>query len=75
MFVNFVMKDKTTRPMVVTVANDNSENGVLFLDGPNDKQNLPDNVNVNLDMHTVAFVSRVMNDPSGKTPGTWNEIK
>lgn len=73
MFVNFVMKDKTFRPMIVTKVNDGSENGVVILDGVNDKLNLPANVSVNLDMQTVAHVKNVLSG-DGKTPGTWVEL-
>ena len=73
MFVNFVMKDKTFRPMIVTVVNDGSENGVVILDGMNDRQNLPANVDVNLDMQTVAHVKNVLKG-DGTVPGTWVEL-
>lgn len=73
MFVNFVMKDKTLRPMIVTAVNDGSENGVVILDGVNDKENLPSNVQVNLDMQTVCWVKNVEKG-DGKTPGTWVEV-
>ena len=74
MFVNFVMKDKTFRPMIVTVANGDSENGVVIIDGVNDRTNLPDNLKINVDFQTCGWVGGVKQS-DGSIPGTWTEVK
>jgi hypothetical protein len=75
-FVEFVMKDGTTRDMAVTGVGKNGKiNGTLFFDGTNDRTNFPQNVFVNLDHQPVAWVKDVEKDDSPKPkPGTYHEI-
>jgi len=76
-FVEFVMKDKTVRDMVVTAElKDGKINGVLFFDGPNDRTNFPPNVQVNVDHQTSAWVKNISKDSSAEPkPGTFHEVK
>jgi hypothetical protein len=76
-FVEFVMKDGTSRDMAVTAeSKDGKINGVLFFDGPNDRTNFPPLVQANVDHQPCAWVKNVPKDSSLKPkPGTFHEAK
>lgn len=76
-FVEFVMKDGTSRDMAVTAeTKDGKINGLLFFDGTNDRGNFPSNVQVNIDHQVAVWVKNVEHDSSEKPkPGTFHEAK
>lgn len=76
--LNFMMQNRSTRPLIVTrvhgIKDDNDDigdcAGVLFIDGGHDRSLLPEGVQY-INEATVVVVSAIYDD-TGKEPGTWH---
>lgn len=79
--VLYVLKNQQVRPLTVThvVAASKSINGVLAFDGPNDRNNLPDDIEIRSETELRTGTRWLEDIPfheiqAGKTmtPGTWH---